>query len=336
MLATQAWVGNYATQFYTNIGTLNISANSSSTSSFASGSNILITNQNQYVFNSLTPQGTYQMTLRSTSTSNKGIYLEARDSMIYIKNNGNANARASLDFEDDMGAVYEYGIRNSAETARGWYWYCFGSYRMVLRSNGYLGVGTITPSVPLEVFGSASVSMSSYFEATSAAYGTYIGSTSRNISIRSSHGILASSTGLLATSDRRAKTNIRPITDEMAQRLLKCEPVLYNELNDESQTDQIGMISQDILDNGLKELVASVSDEYMEESEHGPAGVRFTLEFSRLCPLLLKLIQSQQKRIDDLENRVSMLIARPAVKRWINKYTQGDASVGSTQEQSEV
>jgi hypothetical protein len=78
--------------------------------------------------------------------------MDAQNSAIYIKTtNTGTTGRTSIDFEDNTGNVFEYGIRNSGETPYGRYWYSGGAYRMSLTNSGRLGIGTTSPRAPLEV-----------------------------------------------------------------------------------------------------------------------------------------------------------------------------------------
>ena len=157
LLGTPAWKSSgfgYGTQFYTSLEALNIAWNSSTTSSFTSGNNLLLYN-NQMSLGTTTPVGTYQLTLGTTS-GKQGIYLNSTTGAgIYIKGQfgGATTGRLSLDIEDNAGNVYEYGIRGSADSPTGWYWYVAGAYKMVLTraTNSRLGINVQNPSAGIEV-----------------------------------------------------------------------------------------------------------------------------------------------------------------------------------------
>jgi hypothetical protein len=158
LLASQSWGQNEGTQFYTSATAFNIAWDTSNTTSFASKNNLLF-NRGQIAFNTLAPQSNFQLTLGVTSLR-QGIYLNSiGGSAIYVKTQfGGTSGRCSLDFEDDAGNVYEYGIRASADSGPiGWYWYA-GSYKMCLiRSSGRLGIGTTGPTGKLEVNGTNTI-----------------------------------------------------------------------------------------------------------------------------------------------------------------------------------
>lgn len=72
--------------------------------------------------------------------------------------------------------------------------------------NGKLGIGTSSPSCPLEISGSASISASHGYLNSSGSIGT--SSATKSYSIKASHNIMAAEFN--AVSDRRIKTNREP------------------------------------------------------------------------------------------------------------------------------
>lgn len=149
LLASQPWGQNEGTQFYTSATAFNIAWDTSNTTSFASTNNLLF-NRGQIAFNTLTPQSNFQLTL-GVASGRQGIYLNSiGGSAIYVKTQfGGTTGRCSLDFEDNAGNVYEYGIRATGETPNGWYWYVGGHKMCLTRTTGRLGLGTTSPSAKI-------------------------------------------------------------------------------------------------------------------------------------------------------------------------------------------
>ena len=113
--------------------------------------------------------------------------------------------------------------------------------------NIYINTGTIS-NYPIEVTGYANTgsATSGWFYGSS---GSSANNQSRNISIYVSNSIWAS-TGFLAQSDKRIKTNIQPIEDrDSLQRLLQLKPKTYtyiDTINNGTGTEY-GFIAQDLL-----------------------------------------------------------------------------------------
>jgi len=236
---------------------------------------------------------------------------------------------------------------------------------LTLNVNGYLGVGTSTPSVQLEVnsttgnclclsydklryacnmnlgvdeFGNGSISTSGPSLTLSSTLKTnkiMLGNTTSSdipmeigytpFIIRSSyayntssnsHGVMNPANGLaynysiralgriLCTqsldvmSDQRTKKNITPLTDEYCSSFVSATtPVSFNWITGETHKS-FGYIAQDLIRAGFPELVNLVEDTEVEEviDDDGfisPAGVKFTVTYEHVIPILAK----NQKRL---------------------------------------
>jgi len=122
--------------------------------------------------------------------------------------------------------------------------------RMRITSNGYVGIGTTTPTKGyLEVASvvqQANLASSRFFNTTTTLSVATV--TTPNVSIFGSEYIW-SSTGFIASSDRRIKANITEINDDTALnavRLLK--PSMYNYIDTISRTSEqvYGFIAQEV------------------------------------------------------------------------------------------
>lgn len=93
-------------------------------------------------------------------------------------------------------------------------------------------------------------------------------------------------------SDRRLKDNIKEVSDEDAQCILKMNPVTYN-FKDTGKRS-IGLIAQEVEEVMKNTSLPSVAEEYCGQ---------YGMDYTSLIPLLIKQIQILNKRIDALEGR---------------------------------
>ena len=97
------------------------------------------------------------------------------------------------------------------------------------------------------------------------------------------------------TSSRKVKTNIKPMTDEEAEKILQLEAVTFDYKNKDQGTDKRGFIAEEV-EKTLPNLVSP------EEN-----GIPATLDYIGMIPYLQKIIQNQQKTIQNLEKRIEAL-----------------------------
>jgi len=100
--------------------------------------------------------------------------------------------------------------------------------------------------------------------------------------------------GTINTSDRRLKTNIKPLQYGLNQ-VMALEPVTFNWKSEPTGSTKVGLIAQD-----LKKVVPEVvvGDESKET---------LGVAYSDLVPVLINAIKEQQKQIDDLKKVVAEL-----------------------------
>lgn len=126
--------------------------------------------------------------------------------------------------------------------------------KMILKSNGYVGIGTTNPGVALDVHSPINYhTWGTYFDANNNWYdgpsihGTQRSHQTRSVSIMG-HGILSWG-GFFAASDARFKTNIQDIDDSGALDLLRqIKPKTYEYIDkpDRGAGTVYGFIAQDI------------------------------------------------------------------------------------------
>lgn len=91
------------------------------------------------------------------------------------------------------------------------------------------------------------------------------------------------------SSSIRFKENIKNITDEEAAKILELNPVLFNYTWDEPNLIHSGFIAEDVL-NKMPIVVRKDQDEE-------PNGI----SYEGIIPYLVKMIQMQQKEIEELK-----------------------------------
>lgn len=100
---------------------------------------------------------------------------------------------------------------------------------------------------------------------------------------------------LTQTSSRKVKKNIKDMTSEEARKLLELEPVSFDYKEEAQGTDRRGFIAEDV----AKVLPNVVTP----ETENAPA----SLDYVQLVPYLVKMVQEQQKDIEELKKKIEKL-----------------------------
>lgn len=104
----------------------------------------------------------------------------------------------------------------------------------------------------------------------------------------------------LGISSQRFKHNIQDMTEERAKKILEIKPITFDWNDEEFVTTQLednaGFIAEDIF-KVIPDLVT------FEETKDGERIVR-GIEYERFTPYLIKMIQMQQKEIDELKKLI--------------------------------
>ena len=100
---------------------------------------------------------------------------------------------------------------------------------------------------------------------------------------------------LTQTSTRKVKENIEEMTEDEASKILLLVPVTYDFKDKDCGIDRRGFIAEDV-----EEVIPQV---VTKDEENNPQGINYI----ELIPYLTKMIQMQQKQINDLETRVKEL-----------------------------
>ena len=110
--------------------------------------------------------------------------------------------------------------------------------------------------------------------------------------------------GYAVDSSKHVKTNIEDISEEEALKLLELRPVSFDYKN--GQTNKRGMIGEEVLDV-YPELV-QVPEDYDEDTfEYNEDGANIvpSLDYAGFVPYLIKMVQIQQREINELKTELS-------------------------------
>lgn len=113
-------------------------------------------------------------------------------------------------------------------------------------------------------------------------------------------------------SCKYTKTNVVDISEEDALKLLDIRPVNFDYIEEVGgQKDQIGVLAEDTYE--VLPKVVSVPDDYVEEDFDISKGIHQPLpsvDYAKFVPYLIKLVQIQQKEINELRADVQSIIER--------------------------
>ncbi|GMF14453.1 unnamed protein product [Phytophthora lilii] len=120
-------------------------------------------------------------------------------------------------------------------------------------------------------------------------------------------------TAMAMTSDRRLKRNIEACPLEHIKRLYdNCDVVLYDWIESENRPGQeVGLIAQDLVSAHLTDLISVFYRDDIQEGEDPwlePDKTQLNIDYSRIAPYNMKMIQHLLDRIEELEAKVSSLI----------------------------
>ena len=134
-----------------------------------------------------------------------------------------------------------------------------------------------------------------------------------NYSIRALGRILCTQS-IDVMSDRRTKTNITNLTDEYCSSFVEnTNPVSFN-WKEGDLNKSYGYIAQDIIRAGFPDLVNltkddSVKEEIDEDGFVNPAGVKFTVSYQHMIPILAKNQKRLMKENKELREMINVLFS---------------------------
>ncbi len=97
--------------------------------------------------------------------------------------------------------------------------------------------------------------------------------------------------GVVYSSDRKLKENIRPLEDDILTKVMKLTPTRYNFKSDELKQEEIGFIAQE---------VREVFPEYVREKEDTQY-----VDYAKMCSILCKAVQELNQKVTDLQNQLN-------------------------------
>lgn len=102
---------------------------------------------------------------------------------------------------------------------------------------------------------------------------------------------------LTQTSSKKYKKNIVSLTDDEAKKILELNPVTYDFKDEDCGKNMRGFIAEEV-DEVIPELVKHTNMNNKDE---------VSLDYIMMIPYLTKMIQLQQKQIDELKNEIDKL-----------------------------
>ena len=161
---------------------------------------------------------------------------------------------------------------------------------MIVNSNGNVGIGTITPSVKLEVDGE--IKVSTKVSINSAGTNT---DTTLRLDVQGT----VEATSYNATSDSRFKTNIQPVTDSLST-INQLNGVSFTWIGDDTNKPVLGLIAQEV-EKVLPEIVNTSTTENKEGFKQK------SIHYDGLFPHLIESIKTLTQEKKALVSKVDVL-----------------------------
>ncbi|RAW22603.1 hypothetical protein PC110_g20955 [Phytophthora cactorum] len=189
---------------------------------------------------------------------------------------------------------------------------------MVLTAGGRVGIGTTTPSAPLNIPGTVSVSFgtrgSTVYRLRTDSGVTESALGPISYSVAAVFGSYIACTALAKTSDRRLKKNIQIAPIDRIKRLYdNVDVYLYDWIESENRPGQeVGLIAQDLVSAHLTDLVSVFYRDDIEEGDDPslePAKQQLNVDYSRIAAYNMKMIQYLLREIEDLRAIIEKLSA---------------------------
>jgi len=190
---------------------------------------------------------------------------------------------------------YHTGAKNCAH-AEGSYTEANGNYSHAeghyTEANGPCshaeGWGTIANGIYQHVSGAFNIEDESNMFAVIVGNGTSADDRSDALTLDWSGNLTATAYGTF--SSRKYKENISDMTEEEARKILQLNPVKYNYKSNKLPNNQYGLIAEDV------EPIMTYPIVYKNNEAD-------SIDYSKFVPALIKMIQIQQKEIEELKNK---------------------------------
>jgi hypothetical protein len=287
---------------------------------------------NKMIYNTNTPY-----TNATYGTSN----ITFNDSTLYIKsshdlNDGTVNYDMPLFIVSSNASPIEVGIQihNGAKstasnaaiigttTSNDFGIMTGNSRRMTIKSGGYIGIGTTNPAAPLQITSTAPYTWNSFNNVGITVYRlrTDSGNTETAGGVAVPYTNVAALFGgyigceaMVMQSDRRLKQDIADVPIGRVECLYKSLRVKsYKWKAHPDKPKELGLIAQDVLDQGFVDLVAKAPDNDPELEQSNapwlePKGVKLSVDYPKLSAYNMRMIQELMERIEELETKLATL-----------------------------
>jgi len=135
-----------------------------------------------------------------------------------------------------------------------------------------------------------------YLQPSQAGNNFNIGNGWYNINSNEGYAGTLHAKAFTVNSTRASKTNIAPVAEERAMKLMEMEVVTFDYKN--GDTNQVGLIADDVM---------LIDPTYVVYKPVASGGELAGIDYSKFAAPLLKLVQMQQRQIEDLRERVNKL-----------------------------
>ena len=216
-----------------------------------------------------------------------------------------SGAGVEMHYALNIGDVFAYDRSNNVyKTLR-----LNGSSGITILSDGKVGIGVSSPTVPLEV-SSISTSYSGnygYLSWNASGFATAGNTSSVNFSAKF-NGRIYVTDEVDVFSDRRIKENIREITEDESERFINTiKPIHFKYKNNSKKA--YGYIAQDIMKAGFDDIVQIHKQDGLEEEIEddgfvNPKDYGFTVAYDEIPAILHKYILKQNDKIKNLEQQM--------------------------------
>lgn len=211
---------------------------------------------------------------------------------------------------DNNRALYStpnYDIMYKATDDASHLFYTYGQERLRIDASGKVCIGTTTPQARLTIggFGHGVLGGITMTPDNDDDGGHYMTFTNADVTLtvgyiaRSGNGVIYGS-----SSDYRLKENVVNIDIYQAKsRLMSLRPVEYNYISDENKTVISGFLAHEMADAGFANGVTGEKDAVDKDGKP----IYQAIDTKFLIPEMVKVIQEQQKEIDDLKAELKLI-----------------------------
>jgi hypothetical protein len=190
------------------------------------------------------------------------------------------------------------------------------SRRMTIKASGLIGIGTTNPAVPLHITNTSTYTWNPFNNVGITVYRLRTDSgateTAGGVAVQYTNvaAIFAGYIGceaMVMQSDRRLKQDIADVPIGRVECLYKSLSVKsYKWKAHPDKPKELGLIAQDVLDQGFIDLVAKTPDDDPELEQSNdpwlePKGVKLSVDYPKLSVYNMRMIQGLMERIEELE-----------------------------------